>query len=181
MNSADLGARVQRLEDRAALQDLVVRYFLAADDDDEQGLASTFTPHAAFFASGTPCGTSRDAIVDFIREDRRNMGVTVHTPNYVLLEFTDDDHAKGTVGAHLELARGGTTVYGAVRYLDQYERTQEGWRFARRDMATIHIGDWRDVATSLTAERRVRWPQQEPTTADLPRETSSTPSRQHTN
>jgi hypothetical protein len=97
------------------------------------------------------------------------MGVTVHTPNYTLLTFTGEDRASGVVGAHLELAMGGTTVYGAVRYLDEYVRTDTGWRFARREMATIHVGDWSEVAASLTNDKRVRWPGQDPAPADLPR------------
>jgi hypothetical protein len=169
VNAVDLAARVRRLEDRAELQDLVIRYFLAADDDDVPALEATLAADAEFVVSGFECGSGRDSIVTFIREDRMNMGVTVHTPNYTLLSFSDDDHASGTVGAHLELARGGTTLYGAVRYFDDYVRTGQGWRFARREMATIHIGDWRDVATSLTTALRVRWPEQEPAPADLPR------------
>jgi hypothetical protein len=169
VNSMDLAARVRRLEDRAELQELVIRYFLAADDDDVSSLEATFVPEAEFVASGSLCGSDRDSIVRFIREDRLNMGVTVHTPNYLLLRFTDDDHASGTVGAHLELARGGTTLYGAVRYFDDYARTERGWCFTRRELATIHVGDWRDVATSLTTELRVRWPEQDPSPADLPR------------
>jgi SnoaL-like domain len=38
---SDLQRRIRRLEDRAELQDLVVRYFLAADDDYD-ALAATF-------------------------------------------------------------------------------------------------------------------------------------------
>lgn len=171
MSSPDLASRIRRLEDRAALEDLVVRYFVAADDDDLETLSGTFAEDAEFVASGFECGSDRDSIVKFIQDDRRNMGVTVHTPNYTLLTWHDDDHVSGVVGAHLELARGGTTLYGAVRYLDDYRRTTDGWRFARREMATIHVGDWRDVATSLTEELRVRWPGQDPAPADLPRAT----------
>jgi hypothetical protein len=169
MSSPDLAARIRRLEDRAELADLVIRYFIAADDDDTATLAATFAENAEFAASGFQCGSDRESIVKFIQDDRRNMGVTVHTQNYTLLTFHDDDHASGVVGAHLELARGGTTLYGAVRYLDDYVRGEHAWCFARREMATIHIGDWRDVATSLTDELRVRWPGQTPAAADLPR------------
>lgn len=171
MSSPDLAARIRRLEDRAELQDLVIRYFVAADDDDVETLAGTFADGAEFLASGFSCGTGRDAIVEFIRSDRRNMGVTVHTRDYTLLSFPelDADRATGITGAHLELARGGTTLFGAVRYLDDFVRTADGWRFARREMVTIHVGDWRDVATSLTDDLRVRWPGQDPVPADLPR------------
>ena len=45
-------ARLARLEDRAELQDLVVRYFLACDDDDLPGIAATFAANGSFSISG---------------------------------------------------------------------------------------------------------------------------------
>ncbi|HEY1972240.1 MAG TPA: nuclear transport factor 2 family protein [Pseudonocardia sp.] len=172
MSSPDLTGRIRRLEDRAALEDLVIRYFVAADDDDTETLAATFAPDAEFFAGGACCGSGRAAVVAFIRDDRRNMGVTVHTQNYTLLTFDSDDgpddRASGIVGVHLELARGGSTVYGAARYYDNYVRTERGWCFARREIKMIHLGDWREVATSLTSDLRVRWPGRDPAPADLP-------------
>ncbi|MBA2813846.1 nuclear transport factor 2 family protein [Streptomyces sp. KM273126] len=167
---SDLESRIRRLEDRAAIEDLVIRYFLAADDNDLETLGSTFAPDAEFLmGGGFSGGSDRESIVRFIKEDRATMGVTVHTQNFTLLTFHDDDHADGVVGAHLELARGGTTVYGAVRYLDDYVRADAGWQIKRRELAVLHVGPWEDVATSLTAELRSRWPGQKPVAADLPR------------
>jgi len=164
----DLAARIRRLEDRAELEDLVIRYFVAADDDDEATVAATFAPDAEFYASGYRCGGDRQSIVAFIAADRKNMGVTVHTQNYTLLTFHSDDRASGVVGVHLELDRGGSTLYGAARYYDDYARTPSGWAFTRREIKMIHLGSWADVATSLTADLRVRWPGQDAAPADLP-------------
>jgi len=165
----DIENRLRRLEDRSELQDLIVRYFLAADDNDYEALAATFAPDAAFSAGGFTGGRSRAEIVEFIRADRTNsMGVTIHTPNFVLLEFPGVDAATGVIGAHLELSRSGRTLYGAVRYRDEYVRLDGRWYIKKREMLTIHMGPWEDVATSLTAERRVRWPDARPAHADLP-------------
>ncbi|MBW0102045.1 nuclear transport factor 2 family protein [Pseudonocardia sp. KRD291] len=166
---SDLDARIRRLEDRAEIEDLVLRYFLAADDDDWETLGRTFAENGSFSAGAFPGGSDRESVVKFIQTDRQSMGVTVHTQNTTLITFTDDDHAGGVVGAHLELARGGTTVYGAVRYYDTYVRTSEGWRFGSREMAIIHVGPWDEVGTSLTAPNRARWPGTDPAPADLPR------------
>jgi hypothetical protein len=165
---SDLEQRIRRLEDRAELHDLVVRYFMAADDDDYEALGATFASDGEFRAGGFPGGSSRQEVVDFIREDRKSMGVTVHTHNYALIEFKGDDEASGVVGAHLELARGGKSLYGAVRYVDDYVREDGSWRIRKREMLAIHVGPWEDVATSLTAENRVRWPGYDPMPADLP-------------
>jgi hypothetical protein len=166
--SPDLDARIRRLEDRAELEDLVIRYFMAADDDDYDALGDTFAANGSFSAGGFPGGTTREEVVDFIREDRKSMGVTVHTQNSTLLTFTGDDTASGVVAAHLELARGGTSLFGAVRYLDDYVREDGRWRILKREMLAIHVGPWTEMETSLTVENRVRWPGYDPMPADLP-------------
>jgi 3-phenylpropionate/cinnamic acid dioxygenase small subunit len=164
----DLERRIRRLEDRAELQDLLVKYFLAADDDDYPALAETFARDATFTAGGFDGGSSRTEIVEFIRADRRTMGPTIHTLNYSLFSFQDDDHSKGVVGAHLELSRGGSTLFGAVRYADAYVREEGRWRIRHRNMLMIHVGPWEQVGSSLTCELRVRWPGAAPQKADLP-------------
>jgi hypothetical protein len=70
------------------------------------------------------------------------------------------------VGAHLEIATGGTTVYGAVRYEDEYVREDGRWKFASRNMRTIHLGPWDEAAESLTSETPVRWPGADPAPSD---------------
>lgn len=163
----DQEQRLRRLEDRAELQDLAVRYFIAADDDDYETLGGCFAADGAFSAGGFPGGSTREEIVDFIRNDRQTMGTTVHTPHYSLLTFDGDDRATGVVGAHLELARGGTTLFGAVRYYDTYVRTAGRWYIREREMRTVHVGPWDEVGTSLTADLRVRWPGIDPLPSDV--------------
>lgn len=166
---SDVEKRLRRLEDRAELQDLVVRYFVACDDDDYPTIGTCFTDDAVFVAGSFTGGTTRDEVVEFIRADREAAGgPTVHTHNYTLFEFEDDDSATGLVGAHLELGRGGTTVYAAVRYVDRYARVDGTWQISHRQMLAIHVGPWSEVGTSLTSELRVRWPGLDPQPADLP-------------
>jgi SnoaL-like protein len=164
----DLETRLRRVEDRAELQDLAVRYFLAADDDDHLALADTFLPDAHFIAGGFHGGSTREEIVDFIRADRKNMGVTIHTLNFCLFTFESSDRANGVIGAHLELARAGLSLYGAVRYHDCYTRLDDRWRIQGREMLAIHIGPWEDVGTSLTSHKPVRWPGAPPRESDFP-------------
>lgn len=162
-------SRLRRLEDRAELDDLVVRYFLASDNDDLDGVGDSFVPDATFSTSGAIAGSGRDGIVDFIRGARVHMGLTVHTPNYTQFSFIDDNHATGLVGAHLELVLGGVSVFGAVRYLDTYCRTEAGWRIVTRDMRTIHLAPWLDVGEVFASGTPVRWPGAEPAPSDFPR------------
>lgn len=165
----DLEQRIRRLEDRAAIDDLVVGYFLAADGDDLTGVGDSFTQDASFSSSGTISASGRDGIVDFIRNARQHMGLTVHTPHYVQLHFDGDDAAEGVVGAHLELVLGGSAVYGAVRYVDRYVRQGERWLISTRDMRTIHIASWNDVAEAFASDTPVRWPGGSGAPSDFPR------------
>lgn len=165
----DLEHRIRRLEDRAAINDLVVAYFLAADGDDLAGVGASFTEDATFSSSGTVSASGRQGIVDFIRGARQQMGLTIHTPHYAQLTFDGDDAAAGLVGAHLELVLGGTAVYGAVRYVDRYARTDGQWLISSRDMRTIHIAPWSDVGAAFASETPVRWPGGAGGPSDYPR------------
>jgi SnoaL-like domain len=166
---ASLEDRVRKLEDRAALQDLVTTYFRATDDDDYETLEACFAPDARFAASGFDGGGGRDGVIAFLKTARAGMGQTVHTPNYVQLDFKDDDTATGVVGAHLELGIGGQTIYAAVRYLDEYARIDGRWFIKSREMKAIHVGPWSDVGTSLSTPLNVRWPGGEAGPSDFPR------------
>jgi len=165
---SDVERRLKTLEDRIELQDLAVRYFIASDDDDYATLEALFAPDAVFRAGSFTGGTDRSAIIAFLRNARANMGITVHTPHYSLITFTGGHSATGVVGAHLEIAMGGQSLFGAVRYQDDYVRLNGKWHFARREMLTVHMGPWEQVATSLTSDLRVRWPGGDPQPADLP-------------
>lgn len=165
--------RLTRLEVRAEIEDLNVRYFLAADGDDLDGLHSVFAPGAAFAISGNVGGTGRDGIVSFLVEQRLRMGLTIHTPHYVLLGNRTDDRAEGIVAAHLELVLDGQSLFGAVRYQDEYVRLDRQWLIARRDMRIIHIAPWRDLDTAFASDNPVRWPGAEPQPSDFPRTTGS--------
>jgi len=165
----DLEKRIRRLEDRNAISDLVVSYFLASDDDDADGVAASFTADATFSSSGMLNATGRDAIVEFIKTARSYMGLTVHTPNYVQCRFESDDRATGLVGAHLELVLGGVSIFGAVRYVDSYVRDDGMWRFQSRDMRTVHIAPWSDVGEAFASATPVRWPGGEGAPSDYPR------------
>ena len=161
--------RIRRLEDRAALDDLVVRYFLAADDDNMEGVGASFADDAIFASSGVVNATGRQGIVDFITASRAQMGLTVHMFNCALYTFDDDDHAAGLVSAHLELVLDGQLVFGAVRYQDAYVRTGEGWRIAQRDMRTVYMAPWSEVGGALESALPVRWPGAAPLSSDYPR------------
>ncbi|WP_205683938.1 nuclear transport factor 2 family protein [Cryobacterium aureum] len=168
LESTSLESRIRRLEDRGEIHDLAVRYFLASDFDDYDAIAASFAETSSFAAGGFEGAAGGAGIASMIKGARTAFGTTIHTPHYVLIDFQDEDHATGLVGAHLEIAVGGTSVFGAVRYEDEYLRENDRWVFAKRNMRTIHVGDWADVQTSLTSETPVRWPGGAPAASNYP-------------
>ena len=169
----ELEQRLRRLEDRVAINDRVTAYFLAADGDDLDAVAASFTPDAEFSSSGVLNASGAQAIAEFIGGARHHMGLTVHTPNYVHLDFTADDSATGLVGAHLELVLGGSALFGAVRYVDRYVRAGEHWLISARDMRVIHIAPWSEVGAALQSPLPVRWTGAPAAASDFPRQTGS--------
>lgn len=166
---SDLEQRLRRLEDRFEIEELCVQYFLASDSDDYEAIAHSFADKSTFSAGGFPAGEGGQGVADMIRGARQAFGNSIHTPNYVVINFIDDDNATGLVGAHLEIATGGTTVYAAVRYEDELTRESGRWVFRSRNMKSIFVTPWADVDSSLTAEATVRWPGADATSSDYPR------------
>jgi len=165
----ELERRLALLEDRAALEDLVRTYFLAADQDDLGTVARCFAADGSFAVSGQVTGATRAAVVDFIATQRRSMGLTVHSPNALLFSIPGGDEASGTIGAHLEMALNGEAIYGAVRYIDTYVRRENRWQIATRDMRVVFVAPWVRVGEALLSPVPVRWPGLAPSATDLPR------------
>lgn len=170
MNMTSIEDRLRRLEDKAAIDDLNLRYFLASDGDDLVTIGNSFTDDATFASSGHVSGTGRQGIIEFIAGARSHMGLTIHTPHYGLYSFVGEDRATGLVGAHLELVLGGQAILGAVRYVDEYRREGDRWRISSRDMRTIYISDWASTAEVFASPTPVQWPGLDPLPSDYTRQ-----------
>jgi SnoaL-like domain len=168
MTSDDsLGHRLRRLEDRAELRELTVRYCFAVDDLDWAGLLELFSDQAEL--SGA---VGRQDVVQLLRSIRSSYGRTVHTATGQTLSFADDDHASGVVASRAELDIAGQTVHCAMRYVDEYARERGRWCFSRRRIRFIYAQPWADMADSLIADRPVHWPGSEAMPADDMQEVS---------
>jgi hypothetical protein len=166
---SDIERRLKDLEDRTAIHDLVVGYFLAVDSDNFDEINRIFADDATFSLSGVVVGSGRKNIVEYLVAARKMMGLTVHTPNYVLPTRKDGNMMTGVVGAHLELVLGDEAVFGAVRYEDEYIHIDGTWVIGRRDMRTIYIAPWGQIGAAFPSDRPVRWPGVDPSPSDYPR------------
>jgi hypothetical protein len=135
--------RTRRLEDRAELQELIVRYGIALDAHDLVTLGGLYAPDGSLeLKSGRVKGRGRAAVVEYYAQRLLALPRANHFSHGQVLEFdpTDEDRARGLVMSHAELWSEGQAKLAALRYEDEYVRVPgEGWRFQRRVEAFLYF------------------------------------------
>ena len=168
MAEESLARRIARLEARAEIAELLARYTFLIDDHEFDALGELFTPDARF---GSPGSThaGREAIVANYRALGEVYPITLHEARGFVLDFVDDDHARGQVLGFSEQASGQHTVITSFRYSDSYVRLDGRWRFASRQVRTLYAMTHAELASGgLAWELRKRWPHRAPAPAELP-------------
>lgn len=163
-----LEQRVRRLEDRFAINDLVVSYATLLDDAQWDQLGELFTEDGVF-SSPNSNTVGRAAVIENFKVKHAPFPVTWHDPHGVVVEIDDDDHARGTVIGYAELAGSQGTVLTSIRYHDDYRREGGRWRFARRHVLSVYgmeVGEF--VGGALRQDERKRWPGRATAAAELP-------------
>ena len=163
-----LAERIERLEVRAELEDLVTRYSMAVDERDLDTVVALFTPDAVFGHPSDPDVVGHDMIRAHYRSRLSGLVYSYHYAHNQLIEWDGGDEATGEVNAHAEMAFPGTLVVAALRYHDTYRRTDGVWRFARRDQSFYYFLPATELVAGDYAERRKRWPPGPALEADLP-------------
>jgi ketosteroid isomerase-like protein len=169
LGRAGFDARLERLEARLAIRDLVARYVFAIDDRDLVVVAGLFTAEGRFrSADGAMNAVGRAAIVDQFKGRYGVLGPTNHVCHDHVIDFDGSDRARGLVSAHAELWRHGRATVTAMRYADVYQRDVDGeWRFADRALSFLYYVPVEDYATALGRPDRNR-AGPEPRPADYP-------------
>lgn len=145
------------LADRLALADLVAQYAIAVDRRDE-ALAALFTEDAELVQPAGLVRRGRSATltgnVDITRgvlEAVAHLHSTRHVVHQQLVDRTGDT-ARGEVycdAHHVYATENGHRDYVvAIRYQDEYRRTDGAWRIARRELS---VDLTYDVAVQLLA------------------------------
>ena len=166
--SESLEQRVRRLEDRFAINDLVVRYATLLDDAQWDQLGELFTEDGVF-ASPNSTTAGRAAVVANFTVKHAPFTATWHDPHGIVVEFDDDDHARGTVIGYAELASADASVVTSIRYQDDYRRDDGVWRFAKRHVLSLYgMSVQEHAAGGLGLADRKRWPDRPVGPAELP-------------
>ena len=156
--SASLQARIARLEDRAAIHELIARYGIAIDDRDIEVIAALFTPDGSFRSrDGVMDARGREAVVEQYRGRFAALAVSNHFSHDHILTFgPDPDEAHGLITAHAEVWRNGRALIAALRYEDTYRRHEGSWCFADRVVSFLYYLPVEEYAQGLGDRLRMR-------------------------
>lgn len=133
--SLPLDAAVRRLEDRAAIGEVILGYAHAVDRRDLDAVAACFTPDAAYKGSLGE-GTIEVALAA-LRDRMRQYSSTMHFVGNQLVQLEGDRaNAETYAIAYHQIEGDGERQNMAVgvRYLDTLVRTPQGWRICRREV-----------------------------------------------
>jgi hypothetical protein len=167
----DLDARLRRLEDRAEIHELAVRYGFAVDDRDYAVIRSLFAPDGSLSTqAGAVKGKGVEAVVAYFENHMPDLGPSNHFVHGHVVDFDPDDpdRATGLVSSHSELWRDGKPMITAMRYVDAYRRVDGRWRFQQRIQSYMYFVDVREYAEVLGSRLRIRTSPGDPQAADWP-------------
>lgn len=164
-DTAALLARLDRVESRFAISDLVTAYAIACDEHDMPRLTGLFTADAVFDSpSGAMVAQGRAAIEAMFIELFKIRGPAFHWTHDHTIAFDDGDpdRATGLVLSHAETCPGAVVSLAAMRYNDEYRREGGRWHFAKRVINFLYyvpVTEYRSVLTdthrlTLRGERR---------------------------
>jgi hypothetical protein len=137
--------RVDRLQIRADLADLVGRYGHLLDDRDWDGITTCFARDGRLrFNGGEVVG--RQQLDAFYRVQLAKNEFTFHYRHSNVFTIIDDERATGVVSGHAEHGRDGTCILAAVRYYDDYVKEDGAWRLACREIQSRYCLGWLELA-----------------------------------
>ena len=168
-----LEARLAEVEDRLAIRELVARYCFAVDDRDLAAIADLFSVDAFFGSSDRSMGAAGRAAIMRQFESRYSvMGASNHVSHDQLVEFDGPGRAHGRVSVHAELWRNERAMITALRYADNYVKSDGRWRFSQRLLSFMYYLPVEEYRTAMGVLERNRagsapvaadWPERMPT------------------
>ena len=154
---------VERLLAYEEIRQIVARYAVATDARDLDALV-------ALFVDDVQVGREqrgRAALRGFFDRTLRDVGITILNVGTHVIDFVDEDRARGVVYCRGEIQVGNQWIVQAIQYRDDYERRAGHWYFARR-RHLLWYG--REVGTSPLGLAPANWPEHHTGTGELPDE-----------
>ena len=143
---AQSSSEIQYLIDRAAIHDLLTRYFQGLDRGDPEQVRSCFTADVrAHYDKRTPTRGIEaliDSLQNFNKLREETMKITTHFMGNLNIGRLEGDVAETETNALALLVEPGNgadlVAVRSLRYLDRMRREKSGWRISDR----IHTLDW---------------------------------------
>ena len=175
--TSGLEARIRRLEDIAAIHDLVGRYGIAMDDRDLAAFPDLFVDDVLLkSADGVMNARGLSTVTELFRGRFVVLGPSNHFTHDKVITFddADPDSARGLVLAHAEMNRNGQAMIAAIRYHDRYRRVGGRWKIAERTLTFFYYVAASEYVDALGAGLKLRqrayaepmppdWPENLPT------------------
>ena len=154
---AELEARVDRLEAREAIRELVTKYAVACDEHDIPRLQNLFTEDAVFKSPSSFMEASgREAIASMFIEVLKTRGPGYHWTHDLIVEHGEDrDTATGIVYSHAETTPNGVVSIAAMKYRDSYRRESGVWYFSEREIHFFYYVPMSEYIETLNQEKRL--------------------------
>ena len=151
----EIAARLQRIEDREEIRNLVAGYGRVVDDRDMDGLRALFAPDVRFGAVGAAQKIEgREAVVAFYESRYAGMPLSNHFTHDHVIVLESDNLARGQVNAHVEMVREGEPMLVAMRYADTYVRHEGAWKFQERITSMFYYLRTADYLEKLGDRKR---------------------------
>lgn len=163
MDSSPMSADpvVPRLLAYEEIRQLAARYAVATDARDLDALVSLFVKDVRVGRELR----GRDALKAFFDQSLRDVGVTILNVGTHLIEFDDEDHARGVVYCRGEIQVRDRWVVQAIQYRDDYARRDGHWYFVRRKHLLWY---GRDVGETPLGMAPANWPEHHTGWGELP-------------
>jgi hypothetical protein len=154
----DLADRIDRLESREAIRELISRYAVLIDARDVDGLTRLFVDDVRV----TRTERGHDAMRPLLDHICRQFTTSVHfVGGGQTCRFLDADHAEGVVYCRAEHEYGDEWIVMAIQYWDRYERRDGAWLFTGRQVKHWYAVDLLDRPVGPA---KTRWSETGPET-----------------
>ena len=114
---------------RDEIRQLVYRYAAATDRRDLDALVGLFVPDVQVGRDQS----GREALRENFQKQLRAVGVTILFVGNHVIDFDDEQNARGEVYCKGEIQDGDRWIQQAILYRDHYRLCEGSWYFVRRD------------------------------------------------